>query len=455
MGENWLGVEQTLRIGGAINRRELAFKAMAGLVGGAIGWFPVELATHGHSLTEVETTWNFLTVFAAMAILSGVVGGLVNAAELQTVELSRAVKLRFSAGFGVCLVLGVISNYFSDEAFTSILNAGGWRPAQPGSIVYLVIARVVGWVLMGTLLGAGVGLASFSRSNPGKTIQNVVKGAAGGFAGGLIGGLSFDLVSMLSGGGLAPRLFSFSMLGLLIGLFIGLVQELTKVAWLGVEAGRLRGRQFRLEGATVIIGRAEENPVGLFGDPGVQRRHAVIERRADGYTLKNLAVQAGTLVNGSRVEAIDLHNGDRIGMGNYELSFHLRQAAASAHLAVPVRSAPNQPAMAPPARAGPSAAAVGASAVAGPYLLAADGTRFAVGAGTTIQIGRALDNNIVLNDASVSRHHATIEARNGSFTLRDLGSQNGTWLHGGRITEATLGNGDALRLGDAVLTFHA
>lgn len=445
--------EQTLRIGGAINRRELAFKAMAGLVGGAIGWFPVELATHGHSLTEVETTWNFVTVFAAMAILSGTVGGLVNAAELQTLELSRAVKLRFIVGFGVCLVLGVVSNYFSDEAFTSILNAGGWRPGQPGSIVYLVIARVVGWVLMGTLLGAGVGLAGFSPSNLGRTIQNVVKGAAGGFAGGFIGGLSFDLVSMLSGGGLAPRLLSFSLLGLLIGLFIGLVQELTKVAWLGVEAGRLRGRQFRLEGTTVMIGRAEENPVGLFGDPGVQPRHAVIERRADGYALKNLAVQAGTLVNGTRVETIDLHDGDRIRMGNYELSFHLRQGAASAHPAAPVRSAPSQPATVPPA-AVQTAHAV-APAAAGPYLLAADGARLAIRASTTTQIGRALDNDIVLNDASVSRHHATIEARNGSFTLRDLGSQNGTWLHGGRITEAALDDGDALKLGDAVLTFHA
>jgi pSer/pThr/pTyr-binding forkhead associated (FHA) protein len=446
--------EPTLRIGGAINRRELAFKAMAGLVGGAIGWFPVELATHGHSLTEVETTWNFVTVFAAMAILSGAVGGLVNAAELQTFELSRAVKLRFTVGFGVCLILGVVSNYFSDEAFTSILNAGGWRPGQPGSIVYLIIARVVGWVLMGTLLGAGVGLASFSPSNLGKTIQNVVKGAAGGFAGGFIGGLSFDLVSALTGGGLAPRLLSFSLLGLLIGLFIGIVQELTKAAWLGVEAGRLRGRQFRLEGKTVMMGRAEENPVGLFGDTSVQPRHAVIERRADGYALRNLAVQAGTLVNGTRVETIDLHDGDRIKMGNYELSFHLRQGAASTHPVASGRSALSQPAPAPPAGA-QTAPAPAAPAGDGPYLSAADGGRFAIRASTATHIGRALDNDIVLNDSSVSRHHATIEARNGSFTLRDLGSQNGTWLHGDRITEVALDNGDALRLGDAVLTFHA
>ena len=452
-GKISLVFEQISRIGGgAINRRELAFKAMAGLIGGAIGWFPVELATHGHSLTENETTWNFVAVFAAMAILSGAVGGLINAAELQTLEFNRAVKLRFVVGFGVCLVLGLVSNYFSDEAFTSILNAGGWRPGQPGSIAYLIVARVVGWVLMGTLLGVGVGLAGFSLGNLARTIQNVVKGAAGGFVGGFIGGLSFDLVSVASGGGLAPRLLSFSLLGLLIGLFIGLVQELTKSAWLGVEAGRLRGRQFRLEGATVMIGRAEENPVGLFGDPGVQPRHAVIERRADGYALKNLAVQAGTLVNGNRVETVDLHDGDRIRISNYELSFHLRQGAEAAHLATPGPSAAGPTAS---VQAAAPAAATAGPAGAGPHLIAIDGARFSIRAAATTQIGRALDNDIVLNDASVSRHHAVVEARNGAFTLRDLGSQNGTWLHGQRISEATLGDGDALKLGDAIFTFHA
>ena len=66
-----------------------------------------------------------------------------------------------------------------------------------------------------------------------------------------------------------------------------------------------------------------------------------------------------------------------------------------------------------------------------------------------------LDNDIVVTDASVSRHHATIEAVNGSFRLRDLGSQNGTFIGGLRVTDAPLGDGDSVRIGDAVFTFHA
>ena len=41
----------------AIDRRELWFKAMAGLAGGVIGWVPVEIVNHGRSLGQPVTLW--------------------------------------------------------------------------------------------------------------------------------------------------------------------------------------------------------------------------------------------------------------------------------------------------------------------------------------------------------------------------------------------------------------
>jgi pSer/pThr/pTyr-binding forkhead associated (FHA) protein len=441
-------LEKTFRISGGIDKRELAFKALAGFAGGAAGWLPVELAMIGHSFEHPPTGLARLTLVGTMGILSGSIGGLINAAELQTFEFTRAVKIRLITGFVICFLLGLVSFSLSDKAFNAILHLAGWQPTQQIAEFYLVLARVVGWVLMGAMLGAGVGLAGFSLKAPGKTLQNVLKGAAGGWVGGFIGGLSFDLVSAISGGGLVPRLVGFCLIGLLIGLSIGLVQELTKVAWLAVEAGRLRGRQYRLEGATVMIGRAEENPVGLFGDPGVQPRHAVIERRSEGYVLKNLAVQAGTLVNGARAESVELHDSDVIKISNYELSFHLRTGSSGERSAAPaaVRSAPSP--------AAPVATPATAPANASAWLVNSTGERFGVRSGVSTQIGRALDNDIVVNDSSVSRHHATIQSNNGTFTMRDLGSQNGTFVAGEKINEKALKDGDSLKLGDAVFTFH-
>ena len=46
-------------------------------------------------------------------------------------------------------------------------------------------------------------------------------------------------------------------------------------------------------------------------------------------------------------------------------------------------------------------------------------------------------------------------ATNGGFEVRDLQSQNGTFLGGRRVTEARISDGDMLALGDAPFTFHA
>ena len=135
---------------------------------------------------------------------------------------------------------------------------------------------------------------------------NIIKGAAGGWIGGFVG--RFDLRHDQSRRPAADSRrdsIGLSLIGLAIGLLIGLVQELTKAAWLTVDAGRLKGRQYRLEGAIPSIGRAEENPVGLFGDSAVQARHAVIERRGNDYVLRGLAVADGTFVNGERIESAD------------------------------------------------------------------------------------------------------------------------------------------------------
>ena len=443
---------------GTIDRRELAFKALAGVIGGAVGWVPVELSSHGHSLTEAPSAWSFAAGFISMALVAGMIGGMIVAAEGKSLEITAAAKRRFMRGFILCFLLAIPGNYCSDYIFTKILFAGGWGSGQPGSEVYLVIARVISWTFMGFIVGVGVGLATYS-------LRNILKGAIGGWVGGFVGGLAFDPIGLLSQSGLASRFIGFVVIGLAIGFFIGLVQELTKAAWLAVEAGRLKGRQFRLEGSTVMIGRAEENPVGLFGDPGVQPRHAVIERRADGYMLKNLAVQAGTFINGERIESAELHAGDVVRIGNYELSFHERAAVRSARMPLSSSASPtpaasssaamSRPGISPTATAAASSHIVATQTSGTPRLVGSSGESFAVRAIAITQIGRALDNDIVVNDASVSRHHASIEARNGNFMVRDLGSQNGTWLHGERVTEAALDNGDTLKFGDAVFTFNA
>ena len=69
-------------------------------------------------------------------------------------------------------------------------------------------------------------------------------------------------------------------------------------------------------------------------------------------------------------------------------------------------------------------------------------------------IGRSADAAIRCDVTGVSRHHARIVLTNGSATLEDLDSKNGTHLNGKRVTSAMLGDGDEIRLGKATLVFR-
>ena len=70
-------------------------------------------------------------------------------------------------------------------------------------------------------------------------------------------------------------------------------------------------------------------------------------------------------------------------------------------------------------------------------------------------IGRMGNNDLVLEDPSVSRHHAEIRcARDGSFAITDLESMNGIYVNGRRVRGCALTDGDELEIGDVRLSFE-
>ena len=71
----------------------------------------------------------------------------------------------------------------------------------------------------------------------------------------------------------------------------------------------------------------------------------------------------------------------------------------------------------------------------------------------TVTVGRALDNDVIIDSAEVSRHHARIEAREGVFTITDLGSTNGTSINGRPVTSGKISDGDVISFGTIAVEF--
>jgi hypothetical protein len=69
-------------------------------------------------------------------------------------------------------------------------------------------------------------------------------------------------------------------------------------------------------------------------------------------------------------------------------------------------------------------------------------------------LGRALDNDLVLEDRRVSRHHAQIKEIRRRLYVFDLESTNGTFVNRTRVKECVLNDGDVLSLGGCELTFR-
>ena len=74
----------------------------------------------------------------------------------------------------------------------------------------------------------------------------------------------------------------------------------------------------------------------------------------------------------------------------------------------------------------------------------------------TVYVGKASDNDIIIEDAFVSRKHLRITLQNnGEYFLEDLGSTNGTFVNGNRVQEKVLSMSDSIKIGDTILAWQS
>ena len=228
------------------------------------------------------------------------------------------------------------------------------------------------------------------------------------------------------------------------------------------------GRQFVIPERGLTIGRDPDCGVVLTSR-AVSRRHARLEAGLLGYSLVDESSN-GVLVNGRLVEGTCLlSQGDEIRVGDERFRFdadsatYEPDAAVFAAPALPLRVVDASPL--PPTQATdiiPSATRPPAPPAQSGVLLATlqvmDGTRPS-GAlhrveRPVVQVGRGVQNDIRLADDSVSGAHATLLQRGGAWVLLDLGSRNGSYVEGQRVTECVLQGVCELRLGAVTLLFR-
>ncbi len=209
-------------------------------------------------------------------------------------------------------------------------------------------------------------------------------------------------------------------------------------------------------GTRVTIGRDPASSVAL-SSPAVSRQHAIVEFRDGTWLLTDSTSTQGTFVQGSRVSswAISDPVDIALGQGAEAVRVHLAEVGRQPS-APPVDQAAGNPAepadrMRPGGVLAPGGAPpteLGEAAPLKQLIVEAAGQRRTLGVGASLTLGRESDNDLVLNEASVSRHHAEIKPTDRGWVMEDLSSSGGTWLGSERVRTTPLTGKQTFRMGD-------
>lgn len=182
-----------------------------------------------------------------------------------------------------------------------------------------LLGRALSWSVLGLGIGVAQGLADRSR-------QRLIFGLIGGSLGGFVGGYCFEALRIALGNRYdVSQALGIVILGAGLGLFLALVEQALRRAWVQVLSGRQEGRIYLLAHAKCRLGLDERAEVGIFGDPKVARQHAEIERTPEGYLFRHLTEKGTSRVNGKPVGAAEpLRDGDRLELGQTLLIFRQR-----------------------------------------------------------------------------------------------------------------------------------
>lgn len=189
-------------------------------------------------------------------------------------------------------------------------------------------------------------------------------------------------------------------------------------------------------GRTYHVGRDPLCEICL-NDARVSWRHAILRPEGDHWTVEDEGSTNGTWADGHRVQEW------AVGVGS-ELRFG---SAADGPRALLVGLTPP----AAPAVPATSRSSSQLSSVSSPYLTSTfrrPTSIRALPARTAVRIGRALDNDLVVDDLVVSRRHAELHALDdGTYEIVDLGSHNGTYLNGDPVDRSRIAEGDIVGIG--------
>jgi len=223
-------------------------------------------------------------------------------------------------------------------------------------------------------------------------------------------------------------------------------------------------------GPAYRIGRDPDGDI-VVNDPRVSWQHAVLQFDGTGWVLQDSGSTNGTFLGNERVSRVPVGSGCMVRLGHPAdgpvMTLSLEQAAVPGRGSTALASSPaaagaglaGAAAVAPPAPPAPPPSPGVPVSPGGGYQ---DGGQSRGRSGSlrppsavmrlpvkVLRIGRATDNDVVVADLGVSRYHSELRRGVSGYEIVDLGSHNGTFVNGQRVSAAPVTELDIIGIGPA------
>lgn len=213
-------------------------------------------------------------------------------------------------GAGVSLAIGFVSGYLAQWMYAEMLTD------DPEEFTAAFV-RGLGWAIMGLGIGTSVGLIKPEK-------KRMLFCALGGLVGAFTGGFLFNYICDIIPNDVVARGTAIVIMGALIGVGVGLLEQFAKAAWLKVIRGEFEGKEYLVFDGTTSIGNNGKNTIVLFKDKLVGPHHCDIKLEGGRYVLTDCGTPMGTIVNGQKTTRHILKQGDAIAIGNSVLVFNTK-----------------------------------------------------------------------------------------------------------------------------------
>lgn len=207
--------------------------------------------------------------------------------------------------------------------------------------------------------------------------------------------------------------------------------------------------ELTLEDFPVLIGRNSTNQI-ILDEKNVSRSHAQILMKEEQYFIQDSGSTGGTRVNGEPIVEKDIHTGDRIEIGAYVLHFDSgdpedERTIFDADEGTVIEEGTEMDEDRTQFYEEPVAKliVVKSDSLEGDLPLDDEETI----------LGRDEDAGVTIDDKRLSRHHCKIWLDGDQYTLTDMGSSNGSFVNGRRVSEKILENGDLIQVGSSQFRF--